>query len=107
VQDTDTNFAAYDSTVTPGPGVANANGAISVAVVAIPGGVAAQGLGVYEGNNPWPIDAGLTPLITLDPQDASYDKDNVAAAKANLTTALAFLDSNGARGAYGGLPVIV
>jgi hypothetical protein len=63
---------------------ADGKGGISLGV-APSGGVAAQGrMGIYEDNNPWPID-GIS--ISGDPTD--------------LTPALAFLDSKGAKGAYG------
>jgi hypothetical protein len=80
-QNADTNFGVYDGTASY-----NANGALSVGVAAA-GGVAAQGAGLYEDNNPWPIDAGL------------------AGAPTDLTAALAFLDGKGAQGAYGGYTV--
>jgi uncharacterized repeat protein (TIGR02543 family) len=52
-QDEDTDFARYDGT-DASTGNVNANGALSVGVVAA-GGVAAQGWGLYEDNNPWPL----------------------------------------------------
>jgi hypothetical protein len=85
--------------------VPNANGAIRVGIVP-PGGVAAQGLGVYEDNNPWPIDGvGMTALIALTPAGAGYTAANVTAARNNLNKALTFLDGKGAQGYYGGYTV--
>jgi hypothetical protein len=68
VQDESTDFATYPT------GTANANGALRVGVVKA-GGVAAQGLGLYEGNNPWPID-GIS----------------ISGAAGDLNTALGFLN---------------
>jgi sugar lactone lactonase YvrE len=84
VQNADTDFAAYDSTATPGAGVANANGAVSVGVV-VAGGVAAQGAGLYEDANPWPVLSFAVP------------------AAGNLATALAAL--NVPASAYGSYTV--
>jgi hypothetical protein len=63
----------------------NANGAISVGIVAIPGGVAAQEIGIYEGTNPWPVaDAGA---IGMTGSVGNASAAQLTAAKADLDKA--------------------
>ncbi|MDR3324850.1 MAG: hypothetical protein LBS82_02515, partial [Spirochaetaceae bacterium] len=82
-QDADTDFAAYGTTAFPS---ANANGAISVAVV---NPAASLGAGLYEDGNPWPI---AVPAMT-------------GASANDLTAALTYLDAHGAAGKYGSYAV--
>jgi hypothetical protein len=75
-QDADTDFAHYGLV-----GTANANGAISVAVV----DAAVRGAGLFEDGNPWPI-AGV----------------GMTGASANdLAAALTYLNTNGTAAKYG------
>jgi hypothetical protein len=75
-QDADTDFAHYGL-----GGTANANGAISVAVV---NPAASLGAGLYEDGNPWPIATAMTGASAND-----------------LATALTYLNTNGAAAKYG------
>jgi hypothetical protein len=73
-QGADTDCAGFGSAGSP---TANANGAIRVGIVP-PGGVAAQGIGLYEGNNPWPID-GVSMSGSADDLKNALNALNVSA----------------------------